>query len=439
MRPRVWCVFVCLLPVGAVCRVWCKVDHLPSQALLAAQEKLLALRQQVQRQPHFLPSRDTATRHYGDTVTAWPTHLGWHSEPFSKLAVISEQWTVNSGQLTVNSLSISQSLSLQSPVSNLSISQSLSLQSPVSSLSVSQSLSLSISPSPNLSLSPDLALALLNHNRVAEGRVWFLLRHLDAAGRGWVAVEQVRQWLNQPESCWCVCGWRQLRILLAQGEGLFWQRQGERLWLRSVAKVAAALGLTHLSGHPVALPAHILTRPIGEVKAHFYASFHSGRNHDHQPIARTTLSRLSGLSQQTQRQYEKRAGVRPQTNFALGELATAENREERTWQQGTGVFLFTDHHGQHGPAQATYLAWQLPNDYTGPHHRQSKRRHKRLNRQLADLRLQGTAGNGPFRRTFFSDGCAAVKGQKGEEVYWRGRGRAKGGQIWYPLAKPGVY
>ena len=235
-----------------------------------------------------------------------------------------------------------------------------------------------------------------------------------------------------------VCVWlAAVADFVGAGDGLFWQRQGERLWLRSVAKVAAALGLTHLSGHPVALPIHILTRPIGEVKAHFYASFHSGRNHDHQPIARTTLSQLSGVSHQTQRQYEKRAGVRPRTNFALGELATAENREERSWKQGTGVFLFTDYRGQHGPAQTAYLAWQLPNDYTGPHDRQPKRRHKRLNRQLADLRLQGTAGNGHFQRTFFADGCAAVKGQKGEEVYWRGRGRKRSGQIWHLLGQSG--
>ncbi len=248
-------------------------------------------------------------------------------------------------------------------------------------------------------------------------------------------LAEIRRYLSEKTSVWCICGWRQLRILLGQGDGLFWQRQGERLWLRSVVKVAAALGLTRLSGHPVALPVHLLTRPIGEVKAHFYASFHSGRNHDHQPIARATLSHLSGLSPQTQRSYEKRARVRPQKNFALGEVATQENKEERTWQQGTAVFTFTDYHGKQGPAQTTYMAWQLPNDYTGPHDRQPKRRHKRLNRQLADLRQQGTAGNDQYQKRFFANGCEAVKGQKGREVVWRGRGRGKGGQIWYLLGQ----
>ncbi|MBK9053871.1 MAG: hypothetical protein IPL78_24065 [Chloroflexi bacterium] len=83
----------------------------------------------------------------------------------------------------------------------------------------------------------------------------------------------------------------------------------------------------------------------------------------------------------------------------------------------------------------TYMAWQLPNDYTGPHDRQPKRRHKRLNRQLADLRQQGTAGNDQYQKRFFANGCEAVKGQKGREVVWRGRGQKKGGQIWYLLGQ----
>lgn len=384
----------------------------PSPALLAAQEKLLQLRQLVQltsgesRPDEARGGHDErGTRREGDTATVWPAHLGWHSERFP-LAVSNQQLPV------------------------------FSLQFPVSSLS---SLSISQSPVPSLALSPDLALALLNHNRVAESRIWFLLRYLDEKGRGWITVAEARQQLSEQTSSWFVCGWRQLRILLAQGDGLFWRREGERLWLCSLVKVAAALGLTRLSGHPVALPLSILTQPIGMVKAHFYASFHSGRNAEHQPIARATLCQLSGLSPQTQRSYEKRAGVRPQANFALGELATPENQEETAWQQGHAFFPFHDKNGQHGRANSTYLAWQLPNDYTGPHQRQSKRRHKRLNRKLADLRQQGTVGNGPFRKRYFGNGCDAIKGQRGQDVYWRGRKQNRGGQIWYLLEKPGVY
>lgn len=389
-----------------VCRVWCKVDTQPSQALLAAQEKLLALRQQVHiyREPVESPIKDQLGK-TSPPMTIWPTHLGWHSESLSRLG---QQPQAGKPVFVENAFFMGTAAAEFPPAST---------------------------PPATLTLSPDLALAILNHNRVAESRIWFLLRHLDEAGRGWLEMAQVRRSLCDATSVWRLCGWRQLRILLGQGEGLFWQKQGDRLWLRSVVKVAAALGLTHLSGYPIILPLLTLTRPIGEVKAHFYASFHSGRNHPHQPIARATLSHLSGVSHQTQRSYEKRVGVRPQTNFALGEIATPETQEECAWQRGSGMFTFTDYNGEQGQAHTTYLAWQLPNDYTGPHQPQPKRHQKRLNRRLADLRQQGTAGNGPRHKRFFAQGAEAVTKQKGEEVYWRGRGKRGQGQIWYLLSK----
>ena len=67
---------------------------------------------------------------------------------------------------------------------------------------------------------------------------------------------------------------------------MFWQQDeagkacpepAERVWLCGQAKVAAALGLRHLRGKTVELPARLLFAPIGELRAHLYASFHSGR------------------------------------------------------------------------------------------------------------------------------------------------------------------
>lgn len=405
----------------------------PSPALLAAQEKLLSLRQQLAPSgPHRTaplptpPPSDQAT-------PLWPAHLGWHSEPLRLALPKSPEIPLPQNQTWALPIGNSGRSSPDQPSRNPLQAAAGSQRSIVSGqISLNR-----LNQAQNLTLYPDLAMALLQQNRTAESRVWLLLRHLDEAGQGWLTMQVIRQLLAEASSPWKVCGWRQLRILLAQGDGLFWQRQGERLWLRSMVKVAAALGLTHLSGHPVTLPARLLTRPIGEVKAHFYASFHSGRNHEHQPIARATLAQLSGLSPQTQRHYEKRAGVRPQSNYALGEIVTPEYQEDRSWQQGNGTFIFNDVNGLQGAAGTRYLAWQLPNEYSGPHLRQPKGRQKRLNRRLADLRQQGTAGNDRRHKRFFANGCAAVTGQQGSEVYWRGRERVNGGQIWYLLAKSG--
>ncbi|NJN55863.1 MAG: hypothetical protein HC804_14635 [Anaerolineae bacterium] len=134
-----------------------------------------------------------------------------------------------------------------------------------------------------IKLYPDIAAGLFQQELTAPGRIWLLLRHLDKVGCGWLPLTQVRNLLTAKDSAWRVCGWRQLRNLLNQGEGVFWVRHNgrtdseTRLWLRSTTNVAIALQLPRLTLAPIALPAALLTKSIGEVRAHLYASFHSSR------------------------------------------------------------------------------------------------------------------------------------------------------------------
>lgn len=301
-----------------------------------------------------------------------------------------------------------------------------------------------------ITLYPDLALALLRHNLVGPGRVWLLLRHLDQAGRGWLTLESVRQALAAKDAPLRLCGPRQLRNLLAQGETIFWQRDRQRIWLRSAARVAAALQIPRLTTRPVVLPLSILQQGIGTVRAHFYASFHSGRAAEltptpPAPVARQTLCQLTKRSRRTQRTYEKRAGVRRQTNWALGPQATLLSEQQYAWQHGRAIFRLTDRKGKHGPAGATYLAWQLPNSYEGPHQTLPIHRQKRTNRRLADLFIKGRTGNGettlaarpqPRHRRFYQDGRRAARGYQGAPVadaYWPGHTASRRGRIWHLL------
>lgn len=285
------------------------------------------------------------------------------------------------------------------------------------------------SPPPTLTLQPDLALALLRCNQTAAGRVWLLLRRLDIDGRGWVTLAEARAQLTAPDAVWRICGWRQLRNLLRQGDGLFWQIAQNRLWLRATAKVAHGLGLSHLTGKPVALPIQHLLGRIGAVRAYLYAAFHSGR--PARPIARATLTRLSGVSQSAQRQYEARCGVRSQAMFALGRRDDALEREATAWRRGRSLFKLTDTAGRHGPRQAAYLAWRLPNSYRGIHTSLTTHSRRRLNRRLAGLEKHGTPGNSRQRRPtrFFEQGAMAAQANRRETVYWRGPGQT----IWYAL------
>jgi hypothetical protein len=126
-------------------------------------------------------------------------------------------------------------------------------------------------------LYPDIGLAMLRRELTAPGRLWLLLRLLDREGEGRLRIVVVEEAITNPDSPHRLCGQRQLRNLLKAGEGLFWTRDREWLWLRSAAKVAYGLGATRLTGRPVALPLSVLLGGIGDFRAQLYAAFHSGR------------------------------------------------------------------------------------------------------------------------------------------------------------------
>jgi hypothetical protein len=300
-------------------------------------------------------------------------------------------------------------------------------------------------------LYPDVALGMLRHELAAAGRIWLLLHHIDNEGRGWLTFEATREKLSRKGSDLRVCGQRQLRNLLNQGEGVFWVRENGRIWLRSVAKAAAALGIPRLKLQPVALPVSALLEGMGQVRAHFYASFHSSRGKRDAaaaPIARQTVARISHVPQRTQRFYEKRAKVKTRRNFAVGQAANATESETIGWQQGMAAFELKDQDGWHGRKGRTYLAWQLPNNYAGPHAKQPRGRMKRINRELADLFMKGMTGNDEhpvedkqLPRRFFGNGRLAAKAfnrSANRDIYWKRTGeqrqtKSTSYQLWYVL------
>lgn len=241
-----------------------------------------------------------------------------------------------------------------------------------------------------------------------------------------------------------------MRNLLRQGQGVFWQRDRTRIWLRSAAKVAANLGVDRLSGKPVALPLVGLLSGVGQFRAELYAAFHSGRTKETpqgkrraRPIARETLTRLCGVGETSQRTYEARTGLAVQRNYTVGEVTnvTGPNTatdEQRAWRQGMAVFPLCDHLGQQGRAGRTYL---------GGHERRSKGRQKRINRALKDLVKQGTPGNvgeadegrTVARRRYYVRGKDTMReaGSWSERtVYWcSGMSRRQGDRLalWQPV------
>ncbi len=409
----------------------------PSAALLEAQTKLLQLRSEIQarrkaaglpvdraRQPSnappWTPSKPATLT---DSITTLPDHLGWDSERFTAVLRSRQQ-----RQAEATRRAQSPKLTWISKPASIACAR-LSSPTPPEILSTT-------SPGDaTVKLYHDLTLGMLRNELAAPGRIWLLLRYIDVDGRGWVTVDQARTLLTRKDSPLRVVGWRQLRNLLRAGQGIFWERGSERIWLRSVAKVATQLDVKRLTGRPVALPVSSLLQGMGEVKAHFYASFHSGRKRNN-PINRDKLEEISGVPARTQRAYEKAAGVGSQRNIAVGEKYSKENVQKRAWIHGNAVFDFIDHHGRQGPEKRHYVAWHLPNSYEGCHQHSPRGRMKKINREI-DLVKQRARGNGLSERLFHTNGADAVKGHSRNadvDVYWPGtKGQRKPKGLWYVL------
>ena len=411
-----------------------------SPELQAANERLLALRAQRQaekavqgaagRPVAVVPTVEVGERPRPGLPDNLPSHLGWGSEPLTVALRAAQQRQMAADDAPLPSLPPLPPLPPEQP--------DVAPPEPAK-------------PIKTVTLYPQLALAILKQHREAAGRVWFLLRHMDGSGRGWVAIDEARAHLTNPDSPLHICTWRQLRNLLKAGRGLFWELNNNRIWLRSMVRVANWLGVERLQNHPITLPLTLLLGGIGDVRAHFYASFHSGRDGDSlneqgrckpgRPIARATLQALSGVGRCSQRNYEKRAKVQITRNYAIGEIATGLSREQRAIEKGTATFELNDVKGKQGPKKRIHMAWQMPNSYSGPHAQEShSRKQRRINSQLVDLRIERTAGNGRpnCEVRYYGNGKLAAKGfnrNSHRECYFpTGQTKSKG-QLWGVLTR----
>lgn len=396
-----------------------KLDCGNSERLQAAQRRLLQLRAQLKTKraesDHQLsPLPETNRRDFrlctaATAVSQLPAHLGWESTAVTHSL---RQTPVPRGNHSSFQLPVLDTMAVSAPRPILPHT---------------------------IKVYPDIAIGLLRQELVAAGRLWLLLQAADVQGRGWLDEKAARHLFSDKRAALRFCGVRQLRNLIGRGNGLFWTRENGRIWLRSAAKVAFALGISRLQMRPVAVPVRVLKQKIGTVRAHLYATFHSGRskaNRANNPIARTTVAKITQVQPRTQRRYERKAKVKQQCHFAIGRQATAENLQARGWQQGCATFQFKDFKGKQGQAGRSYVAWQLPNSYVGPHAQLPKGRQKRINRALTDLFMQGMTGNDQrsqrLEQRFFGNGRLASKAylrNPKEDHYWRGRGNGRF-QLW---------
>ena len=438
----------------------------PSPQLVEANRRLYELRAQAQaqrqaaelpadqaRQVESDPPWDAAASQKPATtaekMATLPDHLGWGSEALT--AVLRRRQQESERVDDDQGLSQAEPRDWLARLSDTALSNSTSTNNTQTTSSNNQQSPLgSLQTNSWVKLYPDIGLGMLRQELTAPGRLWLMLRYLDREGSGVLRIDILTQHLTKKSSPMRLCGKRQLRNLLQDGEGVYWTRDKEHIWLRSAAKVAYTLGVERLTGRPVALPVAALLDGIGTFRAHLYTAFHSGRTKDTpygeqaMPIARETMAELSGVGRSSQRAYEERVGIEVQANFAVGDLSTKENQENRAWVQGQALFELKDYRGQQGKKGKTYLAWQLPNTYLGQHRHRPRGRQKRINRELKDLVMKGMPGNvgGTIEtykpeKVYYPNGKLAAKayGRDPErELYWKrhrtGNGRF---EVWQQL------
>ncbi len=400
------------------------VKATPIRALQAANQRLHALRAALPdsqskagvQASHDIGSDGFSAAQADRDAQPFPVHLGWESAAVTAV--------------------LRRSHSLPKPASEPPLPESFPIHAAVERAAQAIGDAVSLPKPGEVRVHPSIGLGLLRANMAAAGRVWLLLRCLDEAGCGKLRIVNIRKTLCHKKSPLYLAGWRQLRNLLRQGDGLFWQRDKTWLWLRSAAKVSAGLGIERLTGRPVFLPAAKLLGGIGQARAYLYAAFHAGRqiNKASAPIARSTLETLSGVGRRSQHAYERRAGVCVQRNLAVGSIALPDALQTRAWEQGTAVFELKDYDGRQGRGGKTYVAWQLPNSYHCEQKLGSQGSRRRVNRQLAGLLLEGTTGNGlqSIPRRYFPQGQAAAHAASRlhvQEIYWRRTGAVNADQL----------
>lgn len=368
----------------------------------AAQRRLLMLRKTISQQPHKTDESDSFQGEKGavsiqKAFESLPSHLGWRSASLRSVIPCPparEMQEVEGFKLPAGQKQTNQTQTKDQKAEAVSIF-------------------------------PDIALAFLRERLVSSGRVWMLLRFLDSGGRGWFKVDEVKALLTYKHSLYRVCGWRQMRNLLNQGDSIFWRRNNGRIWLNSLPKVALSLNVHRFQTDSVLLPLKILLAKIGTLRAHLFATFHSGRagsnpsDEDASPIARATIEAITHVSPRIQRLYERSARVSHQTHYCVGAQFSDEQLKEAAWQHGSAVFKLKDVQGKHGEPGREYVAWQLPNSYAGPHKRLHKNQRKRMNKRLIDLCHKGNVGNDQFKevrygglssnKRYFENGRFAVK------------------------------
>ena len=242
---------------------------------------------------------------------------------------------------------------------------------------------------------PEIAHAALKRNMDPLVAAWCLLHACDRDGRGWFERPVARRLVEVGRGV----GARQARRILDAGSPGFWHLGStDRLWLISVPKVAAALGVERVSA-PRLVPLADLQKGPASLRATLFATVYRP-DAEGRPLSRRLVRELTGIPESTQRRYENQYGhaerVTP-VHVELSHITDPQQRRRYAERQGDwGAYL-----GEHGD-----LMRRHPDIRRAARQRAGSRTAAtRVNRQLTDPARSGSPatkarGERPLRAFF---------------------------------------
>ncbi len=199
---------------------------------------------------------------------------------------------------------------------------------------------------------PELNMAAMQRRKDKPYRLWLLCRYLDADGRGWVTLDALRR-LTAP-----MVTRQTLWRTLSQGEGAFWHKDCDRVYLRGLQAIADHFE-TYPSTNPVLVPLADFAK-IAAFRAALVATLFAKKE---RTISHATLARLTGRTRRTIISYMKRARVRVTENRMLSKRPVTPYVDAELAEQGYYRTRINGH---------WHMVRRIPNSYdadfeTAPH------------------------------------------------------------------------
>jgi len=290
------------------------------------------------------------------------------------------------------------------------------------------------SQDPSLKVYADLNVAALERKEAKFLRVWYLIRHINLRGRGWVWFDDLKTFCLEHQ----IMSKDSLRQTLRDGDGTWWvivdyPDRGRKVCLRGIRRICEHLEIGRVRRTPVMLPLDVF-RKIGDFKAHVYSTMFNGNN---KPMSRQTIKAISGVSARSQRNYEKRAKVETTQNWARSKLPHRLSRAAL----GQGEY-------QRYERGDWYLYKRLP-DTRASHYPMARRGMvRRINRLLLSGRdylikyamskgrssfWDSYQGRADFFRRYFDKARQILKARNRLDVVYLRQGRRRDVMIWQPV------